>query len=449
MVEYQELRFKVGLSWKGDYSSSTEYKKADVVVTDAGAFVSKKGGNVGHDLTDTEWWSVLIDATRVKNATDTAETLNTAMEEYVAVATVAEAERVSNESARVVNEAERVANETERVLKESNRVSEHAARMESATNATNAAQELAEHPMYVGDDFYVYTYDVATHAYNKSNVFVKGEGFSISGTFPSISTMNASRDTVDGCFYMVVSNVDDEDNGKLYVKTNGQMKFIVDLSGVRGFTGKTPQISIGSVIAGSGIYSAGASLSPNGVDANGNPAYLLSLTLPRLTYNNLTSSQIAELQQPATEVAAELRRRADAGEFNGPAGPAGITEVGKGYDFDPESASESKELYLSFTKGSGDVQKVFIPDASRKEVMPGAVKYSKGLMTDDMVRMLYDADEKIGQLGSGNGSVNAETTDEIAASVEESIMSQYGTSIAQLGLELSEIKARIAALEGK
>ena len=129
--------------------------------------------------------------------------------------------------------------------------------------------------------------------------------------------MNASGATKDGCFYVVVSNVDDEDNGKLYVKDNGQMKFIVDMSGMRGFTGKTPQISIGSVSAGNGIYSAGASLSPNGTDADGNPAFLLSLTLPRLTYNNLTESQIAELQKPATDAAAELRNMAANGAFNG------------------------------------------------------------------------------------------------------------------------------------
>lgn len=45
--------------------------------------------------------------------------------------------------------------------------------------------------------------------------------------------------------------------------------------------------------------------------------------------------------------------------------------------------------------------------------------------------------------------VSSENTEEVAASVEEAIMEQYGTSIAQLRLELSEIKARIAALEGK
>ena len=47
------------------------------------------------------------------------------------------------------------------------------------------------------------------------------------------------------------------------------------------------------------------------------------------------------------------------------------------------------------------------------------------------------------EVEAAGGDVSSESTDEVAASVEESIMAQYGTNITQLGLELSEIKEQL------
>ena len=49
----------------------------------------------------------------------------------------------------------------------------------------------------------------------------KGDPFTVKKTYPSISAMNedfSGTDTSEGDFVMIVSNVEDEDNAKLYVK---------------------------------------------------------------------------------------------------------------------------------------------------------------------------------------------------------------------------------------
>ena len=67
-------------------------------------------------------------------------------------------------------------------------------------------------------------------------------------------------------------------SAKLYIKKNNEFSFLVDLSGALGFTGKTPQISIGTVSHGD---TASATLSPNGQDTGGNPQFKLNLILPK------------------------------------------------------------------------------------------------------------------------------------------------------------------------
>lgn len=306
----KELRVKVGPSWKGVYNASVEYKKGDVVEVEAYVCVSRKNGNMNNDLSDREWWQIIIDKQRIKDATDKAEALNAAMEEYLSVGGTSEGERVKNESSRVENEEARVNNENARILAEGQRVAQHNAAMTESQEATEMAKEVGEHPIYVGDDYFVYSYDYSTHSYTKTSIYVKGEGFSISGTYPSVAAMEAdSANTVNGRFYIVASNTDDEDNGKLFLKDDGVMKFIVDLSGMRGFSGKTPILTIGSVSAGKNMSNASATIAIASVNENGDPVYRLNLTLPRIAYSNLTEEQIAELQKPATDKAAEVESR--------------------------------------------------------------------------------------------------------------------------------------------
>ena len=69
-----------------------------------------------------------------------------------------------------------------------------------------------------------------------------GEGFSIYNTFASIVEMQANAYTVPiGKFVMIASSTENEDNAKLYVRTDTaeMFAFIADLSGAQGIQGPT------------------------------------------------------------------------------------------------------------------------------------------------------------------------------------------------------------------
>lgn len=67
-----------------------------------------------------------------------------------------------------------------------------------------------------------------------------GEGFSIYKTYPSIAAMNADAANVaGGKFVLIASNVEDEDNAKLYVKSSDSgFIYLADLSGAQGIKGE-------------------------------------------------------------------------------------------------------------------------------------------------------------------------------------------------------------------
>lgn len=67
-----------------------------------------------------------------------------------------------------------------------------------------------------------------------------GEGFSIYKTYASIALMEADAANVDeGKFVLIASDVEDEDNAKLYVKGADSFTFLTDLSGAQGIKGET------------------------------------------------------------------------------------------------------------------------------------------------------------------------------------------------------------------
>ena len=70
--EIQELRYQVGEAWKGDYNASTVYGYAAVAQDPNGLSVyrSLKSGNVGHPLTDTQWWFKIINMDSIKAEVD-------------------------------------------------------------------------------------------------------------------------------------------------------------------------------------------------------------------------------------------------------------------------------------------------------------------------------------------------------------------------------------------
>ena len=67
-----------------------------------------------------------------------------------------------------------------------------------------------------------------------------GKGFSITKTYKSVAEMNANfaTDLQEGDFAMIASEVGDDDNAKMYVRSGDDMKFIADLSGATGMQGE-------------------------------------------------------------------------------------------------------------------------------------------------------------------------------------------------------------------
>jgi hypothetical protein len=68
-----------------------------------------------------------------------------------------------------------------------------------------------------------------------------GAPFKITKTFPTVADMMAytGTDVKFGDFVIIVSDTQDPDNAKLYLKTETSWQFIVDLSGSQGFKGET------------------------------------------------------------------------------------------------------------------------------------------------------------------------------------------------------------------
>lgn len=82
----------------------------------------------------------------------------------------------------------------------------------------------------------------------------QGEPFTIKKTYSSIAEMNADFNNMQlGDYVMIATTVEVEDNAKLYTKGESQWIFITDFSGatgIRGETGLTPNIQIGTVTQG-------------------------------------------------------------------------------------------------------------------------------------------------------------------------------------------------------
>lgn len=69
----------------------------------------------------------------------------------------------------------------------------------------------------------------------------KGDGFSISKVYDSVEAMNtgfATDGLPEGAFVIITSDVEDEDNAKLYVKGEAAYEFVTDMSGATGIQGE-------------------------------------------------------------------------------------------------------------------------------------------------------------------------------------------------------------------
>lgn len=226
-----------------------------------------------------------------------------------------ETNRSNAEAARAKAETARDTAEKARASAESKRETDFAASKAAADDATAKALSTYSHPPYVNSDGYYYKWNVTTSSYNKTDVNLTGKAFQIKKVFASVAAMNATDvNTFDENDFILIntSNVEDADNAKLYVialNDSGKKyySYLVDMSGFRGFTGKTPQIIIGTVTTLAESVVATATMSEDGTDSNGNPKYKLNFGIPRgyrLRFADLTDEDKAELMKPATDAAA-------------------------------------------------------------------------------------------------------------------------------------------------
>lgn len=249
-------------------------------------------------------------AERTETAAENAEAAAKVSKELSAQVSAAEYERVTAEIARKKAEEKRETNTTE-ALKNAGIATAN------AEAAAESALDTASHPTKIGEDNYVYVWNKGTQTYDKTNIYCKGEAFSVVHVFNSIAEMEAYPDGEfkTGDFVVINTNdVEQADDAKLYVKTDDGWKFVVDMSGFRGFTGKTPQFSIGETLTLAPCNPASVSIVEDGFDKQGNPCYKVNFGVPKgdiPKLSDFSDEEIAELQKPATD-AIELCKEATA-----------------------------------------------------------------------------------------------------------------------------------------
>lgn len=174
---------------------------------------------------------------------------------------------------------------------EANKSAENAeGKAQAAQDAADNANDTAEHPTYIGQDHYVYKWNKTTSSYDKTDIYTKGDAFSIKKVYASVAELEADADNTgiaEGDFVLVnTGDVENPDNAKLYIKAKSDAgvysyEFLVDMSGAIGFTGKTPQFSMGTISTLEAGSSATATVSEDGVDSDGNPKYKINFAIPR------------------------------------------------------------------------------------------------------------------------------------------------------------------------
>lgn len=174
---------------------------------------------------------------------------------------------------------------------EANKSAENAeGKAQAAQVAADNANDTAEHPTYIGQDHYVYKWNKTTSSYDKTDIYTKGDAFSIKKVYASVAELEADVNNAgiaEGDFVLVnTGDVENPDNAKLYIKAKSDAgvysyEFLVDMSGAIGFTGKTPQFSMGTISTLEAGSSATATVSEDGVDSNGNPKYKINFAIPR------------------------------------------------------------------------------------------------------------------------------------------------------------------------
>lgn len=405
---------------------------------------------------------VAAESARVTAETNRASAESTRVSQETTRKTT-EAARVNTESSRVSAETSRATAETARVTAENKRVTEFGTLKQTVEMAASNANDTASHATYIGPDHYVYTWNKTTKAYDKTDIYCKGDAFSVKKVYASMSALQADVNNAGikvGDFVLVnTDNVENPDNACLYVKSKNvsgvfSYDFLVDMSGAIGFTGKTPQLSIGTVLQGA---APAVTLSENGVDASGNPRYKLNLVLPQgekgeapvLAVGTVTTG--APGSQASASLVANGSTSTGAPRYNlnltipqGPQGPGNVQVAvtgllaGKNYLFKPSANGSANGTLVEYAPSQSDWS---VSDAASPSFIknkpatftPSAHKHVKGDITDFPSSMpasdvpswakqsskpTYTAAE-VGALAAGgtaNKAVDSDTVDGLHAS---------------------------------
>lgn len=310
-AEFVRAYISEGIKPSINANGNWEIDGKDLGVAAKGKTPQFRGGTMGIEVSydDGKTW------TQAVAYTDMNPDLTALVEAYTKV--------IQGEAGRVNAETARVEAEKARVAAENKRETDFSASKKACDNATAKANSTYSHPPYVDKDGYYYKWNVTTSSYNKTDVNLTGKAFQIKKVFASVSAMNATdvNTFAENDFILInTANVEDADNAKLYVVALNEQghkfySYLVDMSGFRGFTGKTPQFLIGNVTTLAEDAEATATVSASGTDTAGNPVYKLNLGIPRgirLRFADLTDSDKAELMKPATDAAAESKKQTEA-----------------------------------------------------------------------------------------------------------------------------------------
>lgn len=253
-----------------------------------------------------------------------------------------------------------------------------------AEDAANNLKDAADHPTYIGEDYYVYKWNNDTKVYEKTDIYVRGEAFKVNVVWTSEAEMKADTKTYDEGTYGMIStgDVEQQENGVIYVYKSGKWEFFVDMSGKRGADGKTAQFRIGTVTKGD---TALASVVENGEDEDGNPIYLINLVLPKGDKGEQGIQGVRGLQGEQG-VQGERGLQGEQGE-QGEQGKTPIFEIGDIITLEP-SEQATAELVFNGTATDGT------PKYNLTISIPRGAK---------------------GENGSGSGNVFVETTNLVSS----------------------------------
>lgn len=143
-----------------------------------------------------------------------------------------------------------------------------------------------------------------------------GKDFSIYKTYDSIEDMNNDKDNIpENEFILIASNIEDEDNAKLYVKTEDELVFLTDLSGAQGIKGEKGD---------QGIQGEKGEKGDKGEKGNKGDAYLLTAK-DKIDIKNIALDEVNTVSQEVRDFIQEIEDKIASGEFKGDQGIQGQT----------------------------------------------------------------------------------------------------------------------------